>query len=92
MRSDGAGGAVDPVVAEVAAMLARLGALAVEPAPGTDADRIDRIAAFERMRGALAAAQQGRWSRSPGRRLSSTSPTTGSIPPRSGVGSATRSG
>ena len=58
MRSDGAGGAVDPVVAEVAAMLARLGALAVEPAPGTDADRIDRIAAFEQLRGALAAAQQ----------------------------------
>ena len=39
-------------------MLARLGALAVEPAPGTDADRIDRIAAFEQLRGALAAAQQ----------------------------------
>jgi hypothetical protein len=58
MRSDEAGGAVDPVVAEVAAMLARLGALAVEPAPGTDADRIDRIAAFEQLRGALAAAQQ----------------------------------
>jgi hypothetical protein len=48
----------DPVVAEVAAMLARLGALAADPAPGADADRIDRIAAFERMRGALAAAQQ----------------------------------
>jgi len=49
---------VDPVVAEVAAMLARLGALAADPAPGTDADRVDRIACFERMRGALAAAQQ----------------------------------
>ena len=49
---------VDPVVAEVAAMLARLSALTVEPAPGADADRIDRIAAYERMRGALAAAQQ----------------------------------
>jgi hypothetical protein len=58
MRSDEASGAVDPVVAEVAATLARLGALAVEPAPGTDADRIDRIAAFEQLRGALAAAQQ----------------------------------
>ena len=58
MRSDEAGGAVDPVVAEVAAMLARLSALTDEPAPGADADRIDRIAAFERMRGALAAAQQ----------------------------------
>ena len=58
MRSDEASGAVDPVVAEVAAMLARLGTLAVEPAPGTDADRIDRIAAFEQLRGALAAAQQ----------------------------------
>src|SRR6476661_2956594 len=58
MRSDEAGGVVDPVVAEVAAMLARLGALAADPAPGADADRIDRIAAFERMRGALAAAQQ----------------------------------
>ncbi len=58
MRSDEVGGPVDPVVAEVAAMLARLSALTVEPAPGADADRIDRIAAFERMRGALAAAQQ----------------------------------
>ena len=44
--------------AEVAAMPARLGALADDPAPGADADRIDRIAAFEQMRGALAAAQQ----------------------------------
>ena len=58
MRSGEAGGAVDAVVAEVAAMLARLGALAADPAPGTDADRVDRIACFERMRGALAAAQQ----------------------------------
>ena len=39
-------------------MLARLGVLAADPAPGADADRIDRIAAFEQMRGALAAAQQ----------------------------------
>ena len=58
MRSDEGCGQVDPVVAEVAAMLARLGALAADPAPGTDADRVDRIACFERMRGALAAAQQ----------------------------------
>jgi len=58
MRSEEVGGQVDPVVAEVAAMLARLGALAADPAPGTDADRVDRIACFERMRGALAAAQQ----------------------------------
>ena len=58
MRSGGTGGVVDPVVAEVAAMLARLGVLAADPAPGADADRIDRIAAFEQMRGALAAAQQ----------------------------------
>jgi hypothetical protein len=58
MRSDETAGVVDPVVAEMAAMLARLGALAADPAPGADADRIDRIAAFEQMRGALAAAQQ----------------------------------
>ena len=46
------------MVAEVVAMLARLGTLAADPAAGTDAERIDRIAAFERLRGALAAAQQ----------------------------------
>ena len=46
MRSDETGGVVDPVVAEMAAMLARLRALAADPAPGADADRIDRIAAF----------------------------------------------
>src|SRR6476659_8103079 len=37
MRSGEVSGAKDPVVAEVAAMLARLGALAVEAAPGADA-------------------------------------------------------
>jgi Domain of unknown function (DUF222) len=55
MRS---GGVVDPIVAEVAAMSARLGALAIDPAAAADADRIDRITAFEQLRGALAAAQQ----------------------------------
>ena len=49
---------MDPVVAEVATMSARLGALAIDPAAAADADRIDRIAAFEQLRGALAAAQQ----------------------------------
>jgi hypothetical protein len=39
-------------------MSARLGALAIDPAAAADADRIDRIAAFEQLRGALAAAQQ----------------------------------
>src|SRR5690349_12499760 len=58
MRSGEVGGEGDPVVAEVVAMLARLGTLAADPAAGTDAERIDRIAAFERLRGALAAAQQ----------------------------------
>ena len=58
MRSDEVGGPVDPVVAEVATMSARLGALAIDPAAAADADRIDRIAAFEQLRGALAAAQQ----------------------------------
>ena len=53
MRSDEADGVVvDPVVAEVAAMLARLGMLAADPAPGADADRIDRIAVLEQIEAA----------------------------------------
>ena len=44
-------------MAEVRAMLARLGALAADPAAGSDADRIDRIAVLEQLRGAVAAAQ-----------------------------------
>ena len=45
-------------MAEIAALVTRLGMLAAEPAPGSYADRIDRIATFEQLRGALAAAQQ----------------------------------
>ena len=60
MRSN-VGGSTDGVVAELAAMLARLGALAdapTEPGAGVpDAARIDRIALMERLRAALAAAQ-----------------------------------
>ncbi len=48
----------DAVAAELRAVLARLGTLAAEPAPGSDADRIDRIALLEQIRGAVAAAQQ----------------------------------
>jgi hypothetical protein len=48
----------DAVVAELTGVLGRLGALAADPAPGSDAERIDRIALFERIRGAVAAAQQ----------------------------------
>jgi hypothetical protein len=40
----------DAVVAEMAALLARLGALAADPAPA-DADRIDRNAVLEQLRG-----------------------------------------
>ncbi len=46
------------MAAELATLLARLGTLATQPAPGSDAERIDRIALFEQLRGALAAAQQ----------------------------------
>src|SRR6266511_1946892 len=42
------------VVAELTALVDRLGAL---PAAGDDVERIDRIAALERLRGAVAAAQ-----------------------------------
>src|SRR6266508_5464844 len=42
------------VVAELTALVDRLGAL---PVAGDDAERIDRIAALERLRGAVAAAQ-----------------------------------
>ena len=55
MRSSGSR---DAVVDELSAVLARLGALAVDPAAGSDADRIDRIAVLEQLRGAVAAAQQ----------------------------------
>ena len=74
-------------------MLARLGALAVEPAPGTDADRIDRIAAFEQLRGALAAAQHAEmvaFARSQVEAAHRRRPARPA--PRSGAGSATRSG
>jgi hypothetical protein len=56
MRSNEVGEPWDTVVAEVAALVARLAELSA--VPGSDADRIDRIAAFERARGAVAAAQQ----------------------------------
>jgi Domain of unknown function (DUF222) len=58
MRSNASREVADPLAAEVAAMLARLGALAADAPAGSDADRIDRIALFERLRGAVAAAQQ----------------------------------
>lgn len=47
----------DATVAELTAVLARFGVLSAGPAPGPDAVRIDRIAAMERLRAALAAAQ-----------------------------------
>ncbi len=56
MRSNEVNEPADPVVAEVAALVARLAKLSA--VPGSDTDRIDRIAAFERARGAVAAAQQ----------------------------------
>jgi uncharacterized protein DUF222 len=58
MRSNQTGEAVDPVAAEFAATRARPTALAAQPAPGSDAARIDRITELEQLRGAIAAAQQ----------------------------------
>ncbi len=46
-------------MAEVSAMLARLGVLAAAPEQASDAVRVDRIAVLERLRGAVAAAQHG---------------------------------
>src|SRR5690349_12836012 len=92
MRSDEAGGVVDPIVAEVAAMVARLGAWAADPAPGADADRIDRIAAFERMRGALAAAQQAQMVAFARSQVEAQIADDRLDPAASGAGSATRSG
>lgn len=50
----------DPVTAELALLLARLGELATQPTETTDAARIDSIAFLERIKAAAAAAQHER--------------------------------
>jgi hypothetical protein len=49
---------VAEVVTEMTTLLARLATLATTPGAGSDAELIDLITVYEKLRGALAAAQQ----------------------------------